>query len=110
MGSDRLQGDSHDDILVAGTTDHDSNESALKQIRDEWASSSSYSARVDNLSGLLNDLTVHDEGVRDQLTGADGQDWFIYNRDLTGGDHSGITDRATDIQSNEVWTDIDFLL
>ena len=29
----------------------------------------------------LNDLTVHDDGARDRLTGSAGRDWFFANLD-----------------------------
>lgn len=99
-GSDQLVGNGGDDLLVAGWTDHDSNIAALCAILDEWSrTDASYFSRVNHLQfggGLngsvrLNNLTVHDDGDFDKLTGSAGCDWFFAN--WCGGVLDQITDR-----------------
>ena len=56
-GADRLIGNSGDDILIAGTYDHENLDPALCAVMDEWTSNRSYVVRVDNLrdgTGSLN--------------------------------------------------------
>ena len=87
-GVDRLVGNQGDDLLVAGFTDHDSNLVALCAILKEWSRTDlGYQARVDDIwygrgwngSYRLNNVTVHDDGVVDRLTGSSGRDWFFAN-------------------------------
>jgi hypothetical protein len=112
-------GDSNDDILVAGTTIHDSNATALCHILAEWNSSRLYWIRVANLYGLgcgersngnyfLNDDTVQDDGVRDVLTGSSGIDLFFANLNLCN-DDSPTKDCITDQSWWEFAIDIDFI-
>lgn len=119
VGADRIVGSSDDDILLAGCTDYDQDTAALLQIVAEWTSSRSYTQRVHNLtngsagSGLngttyLSSGTVHDDGVRDVLTGASGFDWFFANLDLEG-DSSPTKDKITSLSSEEFAEDIDFI-
>lgn len=116
-GADRLVGNAADDILIAGTTDHDANDVALCALLNEWVrTDADFTTRVSNLrngGGLnesfrLNDLTVHDDGVADVLTGSEGQDWFLFNQDGDG----GTRDQATDMKTFEAMfaQDIDFIL
>jgi len=121
QGSDRLVGDAEDDILIAGTTAFDNNDTALCKILAEWTSTRDYSTRIANLMGngsgasfnaRLNDTvflkptgpdtTVYDDGAEDILTGSAGQDWFIFNAD-----GPGVRDRATDLHIGEFFTDLD---
>ena len=119
-GADRLVGNADDDVLIAGFTDHDTDDHALCAIMDEWASTHDYATRVRNLLGgpnvgasrangttFLNPDTVHDEGREDILTGSSGNDWFLFNQD---GD-SGTRDRVTDMSTFESMfaDDIDFI-
>jgi uncharacterized delta-60 repeat protein len=118
-GSDRIVGSSDDDILIAGTTDFDANPAALCQIMAEWTSDRSYWTRVLNLtigsscvprengSTFLTPATVHDDGVRDFLTGASGFDWFFANVCLD--DDSPVKDKITDLSAWEFVRDIDFI-
>ena len=115
FGADRLVGNAADDILIAGTTAHDANDAALCAIMREWRRPDvNFATRVEHLkngggvneSFRVNDLTVHDDGAADVLTGSEGQDWFLFNQDGDGGD----TDRATDMKTFESMfaEDIDF--
>src|SRR5262249_18401461 len=85
-GAGRPPGGKGDDLLVAGPTDFDSDLIALANIMAEWTSGSSYPDRVIHLTGptgglngttFLNAATVHDDGVKDGLVGAKGNDYFI---------------------------------
>ena len=115
--SDPLVGNANDDILIAGKTDYDNNHDALCDIIAEWTrtgTDADFAARVNNLrnggglneSFLLNDLTVHDDGAPDVLTGSAGQDWFLFT---AAGD--GAQDRVTDMSTFEAIyaEDIDFI-
>jgi len=101
-GGDLLIGGSDGDVLIAGTTDYDSAPGVLTALLAEWASSNSYSVRVGHLQSVpgganafwyLNSVTVQtSDGVRDYLTGNQGQDWFLV----------GAQDLVTDSQSGEI--------
>jgi uncharacterized delta-60 repeat protein len=119
IGADRLIGNNDDDILIAGTTDHDSSTDALSAILAEWTANRWDYLRVANLYGVgcgprnngnvfLNDDTVHDDGVRDLLTGSSGFDWFFANLSLHG-DDSPTKDKITDLSWWEIAIDIDFI-
>jgi len=85
-GSDELHGQGDSDILIGGSTAHDRRRRALLQILAEWASSDSYSVRVAKISGgigvpALNDSTVFDDFVQDDLFGG-SLDWlFVFPKD-----------------------------
>ena len=88
-GRDKLFGHDDDDLLIAGTTAHDQNARALAAILAEWTSSRDYAARTANilagngpaLAGtgifLQQGVSVDDDGVRDELFGNGGKDWFF---------------------------------
>ncbi len=127
-GADRIVGNADDDVLVAGSTAFDRVDSALAAIVAEWTSARSYAQRVANLRGetasgafaarangevfLAVDggfgraVTVFDDGDADLLTGASGQDWFLFNVD---GDDDARKDRATDLSAVEFAADLDFI-
>jgi Ca2+-binding RTX toxin-like protein len=119
IGADRIVGNSDDDILIAGTTDFDDNQAALCGILAEWASCQSWRVRALNLtngsgssngangSNFLTPSTVHDDGVRDYLTGSSGFDWFFANICLD--DDSPVKDKITDYSCWEFVRDIDFI-
>jgi hypothetical protein len=74
------------EVLVAWPTDFDADLTALANIFEEWTSGSSYSDRILHLTGtagglngttFLSEATVHDDGVKDVLTGGKGTDWFV---------------------------------
>ena len=111
-GADNLTASNFDDLLVAGTTDHDASDAALSLILAEWRrNDAGYSARLDHLTGnagsglnltfLLNNQTAHDDNVRDVLRGENDFDWFLAN--VVG---TGIADRVI-AAPGEVTTDID---
>jgi uncharacterized protein (TIGR03118 family) len=82
-GKDTLIGGKGDDLLIGGSTLYDVNSAALLQILNEWTSTDSYNTRVDKLRNgtgglpILDATTVFDDGVRDQLVGGPGLDWFF---------------------------------
>src|SRR5262249_29844333 len=96
----------------AGFTQYDANLAALQAVLAEWTSARSYNDRVANLSGagtgvrlngafFLNDSTVMDDGQVDELTGGDGQDWFLLNLDPAAADD------AKDRRNTEYTYDVD---
>ena len=121
FGSDRLVGNAADDILVAGTTAFDGNESALCAIVAEWGRADvDFQTRVNHLlvggganllddgtKVLLNAQTAYDDTSLDVLTGSSGTDWFLFNRDNDG----VVKDRVTDMSTFEslIAQDIDFI-
>jgi Ca2+-binding RTX toxin-like protein len=94
-GSDKVSGAAGDDLLIGGPTDFDTDLASLANIVAEWKSDSTYADRIlhlkgttggANLSTFLSATTVHDDGVKDVLTGAAGTDWFVIGAlDLTLG-------------------------
>jgi Ca2+-binding RTX toxin-like protein len=90
-GSDRLIGGSGDDILIAGSTKYDNDHRAFCEILEQWSRCDlSFSKRVKNLSSgtyALNSHTVYDDGSKDQLTGAAGEDWIFAGCDDKVTDH-----------------------
>ena len=88
----------------------------LCTVMKKWTrTDADFATRVGHLmngSGLnesfrVNDLTVHDDGAVDVLTGSGGQDWFLLNLDGDG----GAKDQATDMKAFEARyaQDIDFI-
>ena len=115
-GAERIIGNAGDDILIAGTTDHDNHAAALFLIMKEWTrTDASFLIRVAHLENgggwnagfWLNDTTVHDDHTEDVLTGAEGNDWFLFNRDGDG----GVKDKVTDLSVFEALyaLDLDWL-
>lgn len=84
------------DLLIAGTTAHDENDSAWKAINNEWFSGRTYAVRIqrltNGLSGLprLDGSTVFADTSNDTLVGGNGVDWFFADptRDTT--DRAGV--------------------
>jgi Ca2+-binding RTX toxin-like protein len=130
LGADRLVGNADEDILISGTTDFDEHEAALAAIMAEWSSARSYSQRTSNISGAISGntfggrtngnyflntepssgpVTVHDDGAKDMLTGAAGQDWFFANLFLDNGDDAEQKDKITDLGAAEFAQDLDFI-
>ena len=79
-------------ILIGGTTDYDTNVVALDAVLAEWSrTDASYQKRISDLLGptaggtagglnsgyYLNPTTVHNDGVKNILTGGYGLDWFF---------------------------------
>ncbi|HKB38556.1 MAG TPA: alkaline phosphatase D family protein, partial [Gemmataceae bacterium] len=81
-GKDELHGQSGGDILIGGTTAYDNSAATLLKILSEWNSDDSYLLRVGKIRAgtgvpALNDSTVFDDGVRDDLLGGGDLDWFF---------------------------------
>jgi len=90
-GADQLKGGSGGDLLIGGSTDFDSNNTALMAILAEWQSNAPYVVRISHLTmggglngsnKLLANVTVHDDGAADGLTGGaaltpGALDWFF---------------------------------
>jgi Ca2+-binding RTX toxin-like protein len=106
-GRDHLQGGTGSDLLIGGSTIYDEDTDSLLAILTEWTSTHSFNTRVDNLSNgtgglpILDDTTVIDDGVRDQLVGGPGLDWNIggTNDHIAGNkhdDHFGVHGRRGD--------------
>jgi hypothetical protein len=56
-GADRMVGDAHDDIMIAGYTDHDGDAAALFAIMREWArTDADFATRVAHLGGAAGGL------------------------------------------------------
>ncbi|MFM7932433.1 MAG: hypothetical protein ACKO9Q_32345, partial [Pirellula sp.] len=95
FGSDTMFGAGADDLLVSGTTVHDTNRVSLTLILSEWTSARTFAQRTANLYGngtgvranggvfLNNDPldqivdTVFSDEDLDILTGGLNQDWFF---------------------------------
>ena len=103
-GADSLVGGAGDDILIAGYTLHDFNESALGAILDEWSADRSYEQRVANIRGdpgatvtlswHFSTSTVLDDGDGDGidlLVGSAGTDWFWADRSSGEDKVAGVT-------------------
>jgi hypothetical protein len=88
-GADTLTAGKSGDLLIAGSTDFENDLTDLSKLMDvfnEWTSASDYNTRITHLTGgagglngttFLNNTTVHDDGVKDVLTGGKGLDWFV---------------------------------
>src|SRR5262249_31311959 len=83
-----LQAGSGGAILIGGTTDHDTNLTALLAIMKEWGrTDANYTTRVKHLNGSLagglngsyrlTRTTIHDDSAVDNLYGGAGLDWFF---------------------------------
>ena len=127
-GSDKIYGDEGEDILISGYTIYDQQRDALEAIMSEWGSVRDYGSRRQNILGLVNPTfasrkngnfflrasaanainasndTVFDDGVKDELWGDAGLDWFFANLD---GDNNSAKDQVKDRASNENSDDID---
>ena len=92
LHGDRLVGDAGEDILIAGTTTHDNNDSALRAVLAEWTSVRTYSERVQNLRGQANPtfaarangnrylrsgIEVQADAGGNVLSGLADRDWFF---------------------------------
>jgi Ca2+-binding RTX toxin-like protein len=117
FGGDNLTSNAGEDLLVAGTTAFDADPAALGALLAEWASATSYAARVANIQtggGLANGArlvgddsagqTAFADADVDSLTGGLGQDWFLANQLA---DNGGAIDLVTDQAADETYTDTD---
>ncbi|MFO1005723.1 MAG: DVUA0089 family protein [Planctomycetaceae bacterium] len=91
-GADNLTSQFGNDILIGGTTDHDTNPWALASIREEWNQNTPVATRIANLAGLagggLNGTyllvsdavragTVHNDFAVDKLSNNSSLDWIL---------------------------------
>jgi Ca2+-binding RTX toxin-like protein len=81
-GADRLTGGAGDDLLIGGPTIYDDDPTSLGNIVAGWTPGATYSQRIADLTAgvngtMLTAATVHDDGVKDVLTGGKGTDWFV---------------------------------
>ncbi|MCU1430717.1 MAG: peptidase and in kexin sedolisin [Actinomycetia bacterium] len=78
-GTDTLQGGRYQDVLIAGTTVHDTDVAALINIQQTWADMQvPYKSRVSTLrAGPLASGNVSNDAFSDDLTGGLGRDWFL---------------------------------
>ncbi len=128
-GSDKIHGDDGDDIFVSGYTVYDKHREALEAIMSEWGTTRDFASRRKNIMGTANPTfaarkngvyffrfsasnsvdaandTVFDDGVKDELWGDRGCDWYLYNSD---GDHNSIKDQINGkLENGEIADDID---
>ena len=74
-GADQLNGNAGDDILIGDSLNLD--DAALRDVMAVWTSSGlNFNARVAALSATLTPA-VQNDGERDNLVGASGQNWLI---------------------------------
>ena len=101
------------DLLIGGTTVHNSDLTALAAIMAEWTSGRSYGERLTNLrtgSGpelnanqrLEAGSTVLDYGAIDSLFGGVQRDWFFADLDTLGGDNDLITGQGADEELDQI--------
>lgn len=87
-GNDTLRGGNRADILVGGSTVHDTDVAALDAVLKDWTVLLiGYPTRVAHLLGTtagsksgpvrLNNTTVLDDGRANELTGSNQRDWFF---------------------------------
>jgi len=86
VSPDRVFGGADDDIVIGTFTAHDRNKDALMAMLAEWQSDTFYLDRIRHLQGtlagglngsfFLQATTVSDDGIRDNLKGGLGTDWF----------------------------------
>jgi hypothetical protein len=86
VGTDTLKAGTGGTIMIGESTDYDSDIAALTSLLAEWGGGSSYNIRINHLSGqagglngpyVLTNVTVHSDGVSDDMTGGIGQDWVF---------------------------------
>lgn len=80
------------DLLIAGTTSYDHDDSALQIILTQWTSLRSYAERITNLRDRLGPVlgatgiklkkgeTVIEDADADELLGGSELDWLLYER------------------------------
>jgi Ca2+-binding RTX toxin-like protein len=85
-GADKLIGGKGEDLLLGGVTDFETDLTGLGLIVTEWNSAFLYAERVAHLMGgaggangtaFLSAATVHNDGIKDVLTGGKDLDWFV---------------------------------
>jgi hypothetical protein len=109
LGADTLRASYGGAILIGGSTDYDSNVTALLAIVKEWGrTDANYNTRVKHLNGSqsgglngstrLTSNTVHNDNAVDSLYGWAGMDWYV----ISGSGKK--KDRVYDKTSGEVVT------
>ncbi len=102
-GLDQLYGEQGDDIVVGGTTTHDGNLVALREVITAWSSAQSYAARISALEDagftapLNSNQTVFDDAIADRLFGQGDQDWFFQPGQLEGLNLQEVVTRFDDL-------------
>ena len=84
LGADRITGGINEDIIIGGRTTLDILAAAFASLATEWASTKSYTDRINRLRGgiglpagtRLDSATVPADTEVDVLFGAGGTDWF----------------------------------
>jgi len=84
LGADRITGGINEDIIIGGRTTLDILGAAFASLATEWASTKSYTDRINRLRGgiglpagtRLDSATVPADTEVDVLFGAGGTDWF----------------------------------
>jgi Ca2+-binding RTX toxin-like protein len=85
-GADRLVGGKGEDLLLGGLPDFETDLTGLSLIVAQWNSGIAYDLAVAHLTGtaegvygtaFLSATTVHNDGVKDVLTGGKYLDWFL---------------------------------
>jgi uncharacterized delta-60 repeat protein len=109
--ADSLVGNANDDVIVGGVTAYDDDVNALIQVLKIWRNRADYKSGVEALRtdpnfGLLEDVTVFDDGARDVMTGEGGRDVFFGNFTKP----SGVLDVITDLRASEFALDLDLIL
>jgi Ca2+-binding RTX toxin-like protein len=105
-GTDMLVGGNGDDILIGGRSSHDSSNTALTALFNEWKSTASYTIRTERLlrertGGVngaysLTTLTVFDDGVADILNGEGNLD-FYFAKALVDVTDAGADEKVIDL-------------
>ena len=108
-GKDKIVGDDHDDILIGGIYVHEDDRATTAAVMSEWTRTDlDYAGRVLNLlngtglngTAVLDNTTVFDDGIGDDLAGKKGLDWVLGNSE----------DDRIRLEDNEILTDaLDFL-
>jgi Ca2+-binding RTX toxin-like protein len=84
--ADRIVGSAGEDLMIGGSVAFVNEFDDLRAVQREWRSSASRSLRASHLSVgggglngqvLLNAATLLDDGARDLITGAAGDDWLL---------------------------------
>ncbi len=85
IGADTLTGGATEDLLLGAKYDDEAIAASLAALVAEWTSGNSFNVRKANLLGTLTSSTVHEDNVKDTLTGGnhvvlgDNQDWYLRN-------------------------------
>ncbi len=88
VGADSIQGQGGDDLLISGSTAHDSNQAAFRTVLAEWTTmANNYNTRVTILRAGVSGIrlqaagagaTVFNDGASvDTMTGGTETDWYF---------------------------------